>query len=439
MKSKERDLLRLAVPNMLSNLTVPLAGLIDTALLGHLDEIVYLAGVALGSILFDFLYWLFGFFRMSTTGLTAQALGRGDKQDLTIIPVRTLLLALTIGCIILLLSQPISVFGFGILDGTPDVIQQGKHYFSARIWGAPVVLMNFSILGWLLGMGKGKRILTLSVVANGSNIILDYLFIFKFGWGSKGAGYATMISQYVMFAFGMAYALPHIMANKKVISWRRLFNKDELRKMLSLNRDIFIRTLTLIASFSYFTNASSAMGTLILAANTILLKVISISSYFIDGLAYAVESLAGRHKGAGETRQLHSTIQTALLSSAGIAIFFSALFILMPQPLFKLLTNQTEVLAELFRHRFWLLPVMLLGSSAYIWDGIFLGLSEGKILRNCMLFSALVFYFPLALLSSNMKNVDLLWLSLSLFMGARTITLWIHYQKRKIFKGHSTV
>lgn len=412
---------------MLSNLTVPLAGLIDTALLGHLTEVKYLAGVALGSILFDFIYWLFGFFRMSTTGLTAQAVGAKHIKNISLIPLRGLIMAFVTGFIILILSSHIADAGFWILHGSDEVIEQGRLYFQARIWGAPAVLMNFVFIGWLLGKGLGKKVLILSMIANGTNIILDVLLIFKLGLGSQGAGLATMISQYLMLIGALWFCLPTLVRSRHLINWSHILDKAELKNLIALNRDIFIRTLTLITSFSYFTNASSGMGVVILATNAILLKILSIASYFIDGLAFAIESVAGRFKGAGNTKSMNEAIRLALWSGLGTGFFFAALFNLFPNHLFLLLTNQAPVLEELQRYCLWLFPVMLLGSVAYIWDGVFLGLSEGKKLRNCMLISAAVAFFPLAVYASHGGFVHLLWLSMTLFMGLRSLTLWWSY------------
>ena len=419
-----REFFRLSIPNVLSNLTVPLAGLIDTALLGHLQDIKYLAGVALGSILFDYLYWMFGFFRMSTTGLTAQAMGAGDQTELRIIPARGLVISIGCGLILLLMHHSLSDLGFLILDGTEAVKEQGRLYFEGRIWGAPVVLANFVLTGWLLGIGRGKSILFLSLIANGSNIALDYLFIFRLGLGSWGAGSATMISQYLMFGVGCWFFIRETKDTTFRIKWIHLFEKKAIVKLVALNRDIFIRTFLLISCFSYFTNASSGLGTLYLAGNSILLKILSIASYFIDGLAFAVESLAGRFKGANDDSSLHSVIRLALIAGAFTGFFFAIMFNLFPNQLFFILTSQEDVLLLLKGTSLWLFPVMILGSAAYIWDGVFLGLSEGKILRNCMIFSTMLGFLPFAVYAARIGSNNLLWLSLSFFMMVRAGSLW---------------
>jgi MATE family multidrug resistance protein len=263
----------------------------------------------------------------------------------------------------------------------------------------------------------------LSILTNGCNIILDYLLIFHFQMASRGAGLATMISQYAMFAAGCGLILPFFLTNRKDITFPALLDKKALKSLVGLNRDIFIRTFLLISSFSYFINVSAELGVLFLAANSILLKVVSISSFFIDGLAFAVESFAGRLKGSQQKGALTRVIKLALGSAAGTALFFALLFNLFPDSLFYILTSQRQVLDIIDQYRLWLFPVMLIGSAAYIWDGVFLGLSRGNSLRNCMAVSAMTGFFPLAYWASKTHSIHLLWFSMALFMLIRTITL----------------
>lgn len=415
---------QLSLPNILSNLTVPLAGIIDTALLGHLEDITPLAGVALGSILFDYIFWMFGFLRMSTTGLTAQALGSKQDDELVLVPSRALMSAILIGVFILILQIPLGDIGFWVLQGTDEVKQHGLLYYQARIWGAPVALANFVLTGWLLGRGKGRWILTLSILGNGTNIALDYLLIYVYPLGAWGAGFATMISQYTMFGLGIYLFIKETRGGFRFLTIKNLFNRQKQIALLKLNGDIFIRTFLLITSFSYFLSASSGMGTLILAANSILQKVISLAAYFIDGLAFAVESLAGRFKGEKNQAALDDVTRVALLTAAITGLVFATGFHLFPNLGFSLFTDQVQILDLLQRYSAWLYPVMFFGSAAYIWDGIYLGLSEGKILRNCMIFSTCLGFLPLAIWASHIGNVHLLWFSLALFMVFRGVSLW---------------
>ena len=423
---------RLAAVNILSNLMVPLAGAIDTAFLGHLADIRYLAGVALATVLFNYIYWTFGFLRMGITGMTAQAQGRGDEREVALTLLRYGMVALTIGLLILLLQQPLRELGFWLLQAQPDVLTAGRDYYNALIWGAPATLLNFTILGWFLGRGAGKQVLILSVVAKGANIALDYLFIVRWGWASSGAGAATALSQYLNLLVGL------------LLVWRSLEYFPTLNKQLldryqftaifQLNRDITIRTLALVSTFALFTNFSSAISTNTLATNTLLLQVVTFSAYFIDGIAFATESIVGNLQGQQEYAQLRQILQLAAVSSLSVGIAIACLFCLAPKILFGILTSHESVITQVTEYVWWLLPILTTGAIAYMLDGYFLGLTQGKILRNSSLVAAGIGFLPLGIIASLGQNNHLLWLALSSFMATRAITLVLKLDKQKMVK-----
>lgn len=416
-----RRYFRLTALNILANVTVPLAGLVDTAILGHLAEIRYLAGVALASLLFDYVYWTFGFLRMGTTGTTAQAVGRGDERSAYLILYRSLLLAFGISAVLLALQWPIRSLGFALLSGTPEVELAGRAYFNARIWGAPAALASFAFIGWYLGREESRYVLTMTVAANLTNVILDYLFIVHMGMAAAGAGLATMMSQYV----GLATALVIFLRLRRPRRWHwpEVLDRQGLAALISLNRDILVRTLGLITTFALFTNFSSMMGTVILAANAILLRVLNLASYFIDGAAFATESLAGIFRGEHNIRSLHRLVRLSLIAGEMCALIFISVVLWRPATLYGVLTSHTDVLAAAVQFGRWLIPVLLFGSVAYIYDGLFLGLTEGRALRNSMMFSAATVFLPVAWLAVRFENNHLLWLAMVLFMVARAATL----------------
>lgn len=415
---------RLSTFNIASNLTVPLAGLVDTALLGHLSEIRHLAGVALGAILFDYVYWSFGFLRMGTTGLTAQAVGRGDEEELRATAWRGIIIALAIATLILLFQNPIQELGFRFLQGSDAVESSGSAYFSARIWGAPATLLNFVFLGWFLGREQAGRALIMAVVGNGSNVILDYIFIFELGWSAAGAGAATALSQYLMLAVALAYAWPELHARELWSNARRILGGAKLRQSIQLNGDILVRTLALISVFAFFTNLASTMGTLTLAATAVVKQVVTLAAFFIDGFAFATESLAGILDGSGDRGELRRLLRTSLGWSFVTGLVFAGIFILVPE-IYGLLTDHAGVLRLIEQLNPWLIPVLGFGSLAYALDGYFIGLVRGKILSRAMLVAAVVGFAPVAYAAWRTQNIQLLWLALSLFMLARVITLSI--------------
>ena len=413
---------RLTFLNILSNVTVPLASLVDVALLGHLPDISFLAGVALASILFEYVYWTFGFLRMGTTGLTAQAQGRADSTELYRILYQSLILGVGLGLALLLLQWPLRELGFSLLSGSPDVESAGRAYFDARILGAPAVLANFAFLGWYLGREESGHALVMTLVANLANIVCNYVLIIHLGLAAWGAGLGTAISQYLMLATAVVIfrRVPDRLRWRQVEVW----DPAALWAMLRLNRDILIRTVSLITAFALFTNFSSILGTVTLAANAILLRFLGFAAYLIDGAAFATESLAGYFRGRGDRESLRRLFRLALLTGIAFALPFMALFLLAPAAVTRLITTHGPTVAQAVRYSWWLAPTLLFGAVAYIYDGLFLGLSAGRPLRNAMLLSTLVVFLPLAMAATHWQNNDLLWASLVAFMVARTVTLW---------------
>lgn len=420
---------RLAIVNILSNLMVPLAGLISVAFLGHLGEIRHLAGVTLSTVLFNYIYRTLGFLRMGTTGMTAQAVGREDEQAVLLIGLRNAILALGLGVAILILQYPLQEFGFALLSAAADVKASGQAYYSARIWGAPATVLNFVLIGWFLGREQSGKVLLLSILGNGVNILLDYLLIVQWGWDSAGAGLATAISQYLMLLVGITFVCLEVQLQDVRAVAGQLLDLSALKACLELNRDIFVRTFAFLSTFSVFTNLSSAMGMTMLAENALLLQVVTLAAYFIDGLAFATESLAGIFHGRREHEQLVSLVQISGGTGLCLGLMLALIFVLFPGSLFGLLTNHAEVLDSINRYVSWLLPVVGLGSIAFILDGYFLGLAQGSILRSTALTATLVGFAPLAIAAWLFHSSHLLWLAMSLFMGLRVVTLGMQVPK----------
>lgn len=419
------DFFRLAIINIISNLIVPLSGFISIAFLGHLSDINHLAGVTLSTILFNYIYRIFAFLRMTTTGVTAQAVGRKDNQGILLTGLRNGILALGFGLLILIFHYPLGQIGFYLLSATTDVKLSGQAYYDARIIAAPATLLNFVIMGWFLGQGKSSKVLILSIVGNGANILLDYLLIVLMGWESKGAGFATSISQYLMLFASLFLIFPEIKWKDLKGINKQLFSVSAWKECFSLNRDIFIRTLAMLSTFSIFTNLSSGLGVDILAENSLLLQVVTLAVYLIDGLAYATESLTGIFEGKSAKDKLLPLLFIATITSLSMGLTIALIFVLFPQSLFSILTNHTEILEQLYAYVPWLLPVLGFGSLAFMLDGYFLGLALGPALRNAAIISTIVVFIPIAIMAWQLHSCHLLWLGLSLFMLTRVVLLAI--------------
>ena len=402
---------------------VPLASLVDVAFLGHLADIRYLAGVAIATVLFNYIYWTFGFLRMGTTGLTAQARGRGENQQIIVTLLRNSAIALCLGLFILCLQKPLRDIGFTLLQADLTVIEAGRTYYNALIWGAPATLLNFVFLGWFLGKEQGGKVLLISLVNKSSNILLDYIFIVLWGEASHGAGAATAISQYITLGLGLILVLREISFLALRESCQKIINISAFKATFSLNRDILIRTLALVSTFALFTNLSATMGTKTLAVNTLLLQIITLAAYFIDGIAFATESIAGNIHGQGRKEELIPLLKLAGIVSLIAGLGFAITFSLFPQPLFSLLTNHSEIIEQLKHYVWWLLPILGFGSIAYMLDGYFLGLTAGKVLRQSTIIAVLLGFSPMAIAAWYWQSKHLLWLALTLFMATRSVTL----------------
>jgi multidrug resistance protein, MATE family len=418
-----RQFSRLAIVNILSNLMVPLAGLLDVAFLGHLAEIHHLAGVALATVLVNYLYWTFGFLRMGTTGSIAQAVGRGDPQAVMLIGLRNGGVALGIGLLLLVMQQPLGNLGFSLLSAEANVKASGMAYYQALIWGAPATLLNYVLVGWFLGRGQSGKVLLLSGVGNGVKVLLDYELIVRWGWLSRGAGYATAWSQFLMMAIGLLLLVWEFRSKPLAVEWKELLDPIALKSAFWLNSEILVRSFALISTFALFTNLSSILGTEVLTVNAVLLEVVTFAAFFIDGLAFATESWAGVLHGQGTTDGLAHLLKASGTASLLVGVGVAIAFIIAPVPLFGLLTSHNNVIIGLQQYVIWLLPVLGFGSIAYMLDGYFLGLTSGQVLRNAAILAVLIGFVPMAAIAWYFQSNHLLWLALSLFMVGRVVTL----------------
>jgi multidrug resistance protein, MATE family len=424
-----RRFFQLAITNILANLLVPLAGLMDVAFLGHLTEIRHLAGVTLATVLFSYLYWTFGFLRMGTTGMTAQAIGRHDADAALLVGLRNGAIAFGLGILLILLQYPLRIAGFTLLNATPEVKASGQAFYDSLIWGAPATLVNFVIFGWYLGRSQSSLVLLLSAVSNLSNVGLDYLFIVKWGWESRGAGAATALSQGVMLLVGLGLVSREIGVAQVRRVAKHLLNPTAIKAAVMLNGELVLRTFALISTFAVFTNLSSSLGTEILSTNAVLLQVVTLAAYFIDGLAFALESFAGTLSVRKELTQLAMLLQVATGIGFGLGLLVSLAFTLAPTALFQILTNHREILDRIGDYTPWLIPVLGFGSIAYLLDGYFLGLTAGRLLRRSVIIAALGGFMPMAIAAWHFRNAHLLWLALTLFMALRAIALGIEIPK----------
>ena len=411
-----RHVFAVAWPIILSNLSTPLLGFVDTGVIGNLGDPAKIGAIALGALIFSFLYWGFGFLRMGTTALVAQAFGADDRNQLEAAVLRALLLGGVIGFGIVLLRNPIAHLAFGLTDGSQGVENAAQTYFLIRIWGAPLFLAQLAVLGMLLGTQDTRSLLLVQLLLNGTNIGLDLLFVVHFGWGVAGVAAATVIAEAVAFAAGMA------------IIWRRLpgltrqfgqlFERAAMRRMFSMNFNIMIRTLTLTFGFAWFTNQGAKSGDVILAGNAILMQLVTFSAYFIDGFALAAETLVGQATGALAPARLKAAIRAAVEWSLLTSIMLGGLFFLLGPVAFRYLTNIEAVIATCTEYLPWVVAIPLVSMWCYMLDGIFIGASRTGEMRNAMLAALAIYLGAWAIMHPHFGNHGL-WASLVVFYLAR--------------------
>lgn len=416
---------RLASISVLANMMVPLAGLVDIAFLGHLTDIRHLAGVILATILFDYLYRVLKFMRSSTNAITAQAVGKNDDKAVVLAGLRSGLIALLVGLIIVLLQYPLQKIGFFILSGSSDIESAGVDYFYARIWGAPAVLLNFVLFGWFLGREMNWVMLLMSIVGNGSNVLLDYLMISKWGWASVGAGLATALSQYLALIVGLIWMFFTIPWQAVPAAIQELFDWVALKETFALKGNILIRFLVLISVYSIFTNLSATMGTTVLAQNGLLLQIALLSQFTIQGVGVTMQTLTANFKSKGNTQQIIPLLIVSLVTSVVIALGFAGTSIFFPDQVFGLLTNHTEVNQEINQYTIWLLPILVITAITFMLEGYFIGLKEGATLRNTVLLSFVVGFIPLLIAAWYFHNNHLLWSTLLSYMTSNMILLGV--------------
>ena len=425
----------IALPMMISNISVPLLGLVDTAVIGHLPESYYLGGVAVGSMVISLLFWILVFLRMSTTGLVAQAYGANDYQKILYLLAQSILIALFLALLLITLQTPLSLLAFHFVDGSEQILFYAKQYFDIRIWSAPAALLNMVLLGWLLGMQNAKTPMFLLIITNLVNIFLSVLFVMVFKWEVAGVAWASLVSDYVALCCGLLIVFKMIKPFREKIDQhkivKQLFDLHSLKYFITLNRDIFIRTLCLQVAFAFMTLQGVKLGDDIVSANSVLMHFLLLISFSMDGLAYAVEALVGKSIGRRSLNELEDSINVTLFWAIVFSLLQLLLFYFFGQWIINLITSISSVQIEANRYLPWLVIIPLTSVLGFVFDGVFIGMTRAKEMRNSMIFSLCVVYFPVWLLFSDQGN-QALWIAMNGFMMARGVSLlWIYIQLRK--------
>lgn len=420
-----RAILAIALPIMLSNVSTPLLGAVDTAVVGQIPDPAYIGAVALGSLVFTFVFWAFGFLRMGTTGLTAQALGARDTDELVAALGRSLLIAGAAGLALIALQWPIREIAFSLIEGSPRVEALARGFFNIRIWSAPATFANYALLGWFIGLGRTDIGLVLQLVLNLTNMALDVLFVLGFGWDVQGVALGTLLAEWGAALVGLAIAARHIRRMGARWSVRRLLMRAQLKRTITVNGDIMVRSLALIFVFVWFMAQGARQGDVRLAANAVLMQLVSVSAYFLDGLAFAAEALVGRAIGSAQRAGLNAAARMTTLWAVGVAALISCVFALSGSAVIDTITVDGAVRAAARVYLPWAAGAPLLGVWAFQLDGIFIGATRSADMRKAMLVSLAVFMVAWWMLLPWANHG--LWAALYVHYIARTATLFWYY------------
>ena len=448
MKQINKDILKLAVPSILANITVPIVGMVDIAVAGHLDTsaAVMIGGIAIGTMLFDLLYWNFGFLRVGTGGLAAQAYGRGDRKECARIFTRALGIALSCAVVLIAIQWIFVKAAFLVVDCTPEVRELAQRYFFIRIWAAPATLSLMAFKGWFIGMQDSVSPMIVDLVVNGMNVLMSIVLALGFsvagvhydGMGFSGIAAGTVCAQYsglMTAASLMAFKyMRSTFSHLELADLRSVFKGSETRRFFVMNADLFVRSICFIAIYIGFTVISARYGDVLLAVSSIMMKLLMIFSYFTDGFAYAGEALTGRYIGAKDGQMVRQTVRWTFVWSMGIALIFMGIYHFAGVPMLKTMTSDMAVVTAAEGYLPWLLLMPIIGCAAFTWDGIYIGATASKAIRNSMLW-AVVGFFAVWAAGLTVPSISAR-ASMHVLMGAyfahllaRTIYLSVRYRR----------
>lgn len=431
MNIRDRQILQIALPSIVSNITVPLLGMIDVAIVGHMGSPVYIGAVAVGSMIFNLVYWLFGFLRMGSSGLASQALGRRDLTEVARVLVRSMAISLGIALLLIVLQIPIKWLMFRLIGPTADVAAFATTYYYIVVWGAPAVLGLYSLSGWFVGMQNTRIPMFVSIMQNVVNILASLTLVYGFGMKIEGVAWGTVIAQYAGFMVALGLLLRYYGRLRSYLVLKGTFVREAMGRLFRVNRDIFLRTLCLVAVNLYFTSAGARSGAVILSVNTVLMQLYLFFSYFMDGFAYAGEALCGRAYGAGNGVAFRETLRRLWMWALIVTAAYTFIYVWGGSWIVSILTDESEVLAASRDYLWWVWLIPAAGAAAFIWDGIFIGMTATRGMLVSSFLSTVVF-FVVCCLSQNNHG---LWLAMIIYLAMRGVfqTIWFRATARGRF------
>lgn len=420
MNTHNREILQIALPSIVSNITVPLLGLIDVTIVGHLGAASYIGAIAVGGMLFNIIYWIFGFLRMGTGGMTSQAYGRGDEAEMMRLLTRSTGVGMLIALTLIVLQYPIERTAFSLIETTPEVERLAATYFRICIWGAPAVLGLYSFSGWFIGMQNSRYPMFIAITQNIVNILMSLVLVYGLEMKIEGVAIGTLVAQYAGWLMAIGLWMHRYKHLRPYAELRSLTDKGAMRRFFQVNRDIFLRTLCLVSVTVFFTSAGAAQGEVILAVNTLLMQLFTLFSYIMDGFAYAGEALAGKHIGADNRPALRTMVCQLFVWGIALALAFTLIYGIGGEGFLSLLTNEESVITASSTYFYWVLAIPLAGFAAFLYDGIFIGATATGLMLRAMFVASVAFFLIYFGCREAMGN-HALWLAFITYLSLRGI------------------
>lgn len=437
MNKRDKDILNIALPAIVTNITVPLLGLVDVAIVGHMGDAAYIGAIAVGSMVFNVIYWIFGFLRMGTSGMTSQAYGRSDRQEMADLLARSMTVAVGVGVAFILLQVLLKAGAMAAMQPTDDLKQHVATYFDICIWGAPAMLGLYSLTGWFIGMQNTRVTMMVSIFQNVVNIAASLAFVYLAGMKVEGVAFGTLTAQYAGFALALAMLRSRYGNLLRLMTVKALNDGAAMMRFFSVNRDIFLRTLFLVAVNLWFTAAGAKQGAVVLSVNTLLFQLFTLYSFVMDGFAYAGEAIGGKYYGAHNREAFDDTVKRLLKWTLWLTLAYTVLYGVGGEPFLALLTNEPQVVEASRDYLPWAMAIPIAGMGAFYWDGLYIGMTATRGMMASTLTAAVVFFAVYFLLFPVWAN-HALWLALMLYLVARGVVQTVIFRKLfVVFEGEA--
>ena len=425
----DKEILRIALPAIAANITVPLLGLVDVAITGHLGNAAYIGAIAVGSMIFNVVYWVFGFLRMGTSGMASQAYGRGDTAEALNLLARGLCAGLAVAGVVLVLQRPLLTLALTVIGANADLLPLVNTYFDICVWGAPAMLCLYALTGWFIGMQDTRVTMTASIVQNIVNIVASLTLVYGFGMKIEGVATGTLIAQYAGLLTALAFFVARFGRKIRLIDIREVVRSEALLRFFNVNRNIFIRTLFIVAVNLFFVSAGATHGTMTLAVNTLLMQLFTLFSYVMDGFANAGEALCGKYTGADDHGAFFATVKRLFAWGAALTVVYTAVYALGGSAFLALLTDDSQVLRAAGEYLPWAIAIPAAGVAAFVWDGVFIGTTDTRGMLVSSAVSALLFFGIYLLASPTLHNHGL-WLAFIAYLLARGVVQTVIFRNK---------